>query len=119
MKEAINILCTEIEFKQLHTKLGNIEEMLEDLQDHLTEKIETRLDQVESDISYLGSEINQLRNARSHVDLVFLYGKGCFQGLIFVQYAYEKIQTVELDRLWLSPALFRCYICFSSIQFTK
>ena len=57
--------------------------------------------------------------ARSHVDLVFLFGKGCFQGLIFVQYAYEKIQTVELDRLWLSPALFRCYICFSSIQFTK
>ena len=51
--------------------------------------------------------------------LFFLYGKGCFQGLIFVQYAYEKIQTVELDRLWLSPALFRCYICFSSIQFTK
>ena len=39
----------------------------------------------------------------SHVDLVFLFGKGCFQGLIFVQYAYEKIQTVELDRLWLSP----------------
>lgn len=62
LKEAINILCTEIEFKQLHTKLDNIEEMLEDLQDHLTEKIETRLDQVESDISYLGSEINQLRN---------------------------------------------------------
>jgi hypothetical protein len=62
LKEAINILCTEIEFKQLHTKLDNIEEMLEDLQDHLTENIETRLDQVESDISYLGSEINQLRN---------------------------------------------------------
>ncbi len=66
LKDAINILCTEIEFqkefKQLHTKLDNIEEMLEDLQDHLTENIETRLDQVESDISYLGSEINQLRN---------------------------------------------------------
>ena len=66
LKEAINILCTEIEFqkefKQLHTKLDNIEEMLEDLQDHLTENIETRLDKVESDISYLGSEINQLRN---------------------------------------------------------
>lgn len=62
LKEAINILCTEIEFKQLHTKLDNIEGMLEDLQDHLTENIETRLDQVESDISYLGSEINQLRN---------------------------------------------------------
>ena len=66
LNEAINILCTEIEFqkefKQLHTKLDNIEEMLEDLQDHLTENIETRLDKVESDISYLGSEINQLRN---------------------------------------------------------
>ena len=45
------------------------------------------------------------------MDLVFV-GKGYFQGVNFVQYAYEKIQTVELDRLWLSPALFRRYICF-------
>ncbi len=36
---------------------------------------------------------------------VFLFGKGCFQGLIFAQYAIRKIQTVELDRLWFSPAL--------------
>lgn len=66
LKEAINILCTEIEFeekfKQIHTELDNIEESLEDLQNHLTEDIETRLDQVESDISYLGSEIKQLRD---------------------------------------------------------
>ena len=66
LKEAINILCTEIEFQekfnQIHIKLDNIEESLEDLQNHLTEDIETRLDQVESDISYLGSEINQLRD---------------------------------------------------------
>lgn len=26
------------------------------------------------------------------MDLVFLFGKGCFQGLIFVQYAYEKFK---------------------------
>ena len=65
IKEAINILCSEeqleIKFKQLNTRIENLEKSLDTLKVEISDNIDSSLDNIESSISNLEDEISQLR----------------------------------------------------------
>ena len=65
IKEAINILCSEeqleIKFKQLNTRIENLEKSLDTLKVEISDNIDSSLDKIESSISNLEDEISQLR----------------------------------------------------------
>ena len=65
IKEAINIMCSEeqleIKFKQLNTRIENLEKSLDTLKVEISDNIDSSLDNIESSISNLEDEISQLR----------------------------------------------------------
>ena len=65
IKEAINILCSEeqleIKFKQLNTRIENLEKSLDTLKVEISDNIDSSLDKIESSISNLEDEMSQLR----------------------------------------------------------
>lgn len=65
IKEAINIMCSEeqleIKFKQLNTRIENLEKSLDTLKVEISDNIDSSLDNIESSISNLEDEMSQLR----------------------------------------------------------
>lgn len=65
IKEAINIMCSEeqleIKFKQLNTRIENLEKSLDTLKVEISDNIDSSLDKIESSISNLEDEMSQLR----------------------------------------------------------
>lgn len=65
IKEAINILCSEeqleIKFKQLNTRIENLEKSLDTLKVEISDNIDSSLDNIESSLSNLEDEMSQLR----------------------------------------------------------
>lgn len=66
IKEAINILCSEeqleIKFKQLNTRIENLEKFLDNLRVEVSDNLNTGLHNVEVSISNLEDEMSQLRS---------------------------------------------------------
>ena len=66
IKEAINILCTEeqleIKFKQLNTRIEDLEKSLDNLRVEVSDNLNTGLYNVEVSISNLEDEMSQLRS---------------------------------------------------------
>ena len=65
IKEAINIMCSEeqleIKFKQLNTRIENLEKSLDTLRVEISDNIDSSLDNIVSSISNLEDEMSQLR----------------------------------------------------------
>lgn len=65
IKEAINILCSEdhleIKFKQLNSRIEDLEKSLDTLKVEISDNIDSSLDNIESSISNLEDEMSQLR----------------------------------------------------------
>lgn len=65
IKEAINILCSEdhleINFKQLNSRIEDLEKSLDNLKVEVSDSLNSSLDNIESSISNLEGEISQLR----------------------------------------------------------
>lgn len=65
IKEAINILCSEdyleINFKQLNSRIEDLEKSLDNLKVEVSDNLNSSLDNIESSISNLEDEISQLR----------------------------------------------------------
>lgn len=66
IKEAINILCSEeqleIKFKQLNTRIENLEKSLDNLRVEVSDNLNIGLYNVEVSISNLEDEMSQLRS---------------------------------------------------------
>lgn len=66
IKEAINILCSEeqleIKFKQLNTRIEDLEKSLDNLRVEVSDNLNTGLYNVEVSISNLEDEMSQLRS---------------------------------------------------------